>query len=242
MDLKEVAIARRVTQDDPAELGRGLSVLSRLRWLDCLIGGYTYVDFHFVLEAFAVRDLAVAKHLAVGEPAVSQGKPEFLDLCSLAVGALYRRDYAKVLSVTRRMAKDKLRPWQQGICMFLTGIVDRQPKQVAEGLALLLDGVHKMRQKDELEEAINLPAQGLYRIAEWISPDLVAGFDVGQPFPWDAAFHAWCESHPDPLAGVNLTGIAPLLHEAVVRLQPPSGWTTSARTRKDSQGHGRTGG
>jgi hypothetical protein len=225
IDLKEVAIARGFALDDPGELGRGLSLLSRLRWLDCLIGGYTYVDFHFVVEAFAVRDVTVARHLAEGEPTVSQGKPEFLDLCSLAVGAVTRGDAAKGRSVTRRMARDKMRPWQQGICTCLMGIVDRQPTQVAEGLALLLDGMHKVLQKDELEEAINLPAQGLYRLGEWIAPDLVAGFDVRRSFPWDADFHAWCQSHPDPLAEVDLTEVAPALHEAVVLLQPPREWT-----------------
>jgi hypothetical protein len=224
MDLKEVAVARRFTLDDPGELGRGLSVLSRLRWLDGWIGGYTYVDFDGVVEAFAVRDLTAAERLAEGEPAVSQGPPEFLDLCSRAVAAVCGGETARLRSVTRKMVKDKLRPWQQGVCLCLTGIGDRQPVQVAEGLALLLDGMHKMRQKGELEEAINLPAQGLYRLAEWASPDLVAGFDVRQAFPWDADFHAWCQGHPHPLAGLDLTGVAPALHEAVVLLRPPAEW------------------
>ncbi|HEX3149375.1 MAG TPA: hypothetical protein VHR66_14975 [Gemmataceae bacterium] len=228
MDLKEVAIARRFTLADPTELGRGLSVLSRLRWLENLIGGHTHVDFQVLVDAFAVRDLAVAQYLTQGEPAISQGPPEFLDLCTVAVAAVYRKDFAEVQSVLRKMAKQKLRPWQQGIQQYLTGVADHQPKQVADGLALLLDGMRKMRQKDEFEEAINLPAQGLYRLAEWIGPDLVAEFDVNQPFPWDAEFHAWCQSHPEPLAGVDLTGIELALHQAVVHLQPPAEWVLTA--------------
>ena len=227
MDLKEVAIARRFTLADPAELGRGLSVLSRLCWLESLIGGHSHVNFQVLVDAFAVRDLAAVQNLMEGEPAVSQGPPEFLDRCSIAVAAVYRKDFAEVQSLLSKMAKIKLRPWQQGICTYLTGIADGQPKQVADGLTLLLDGMRKMRQKDELEEAINLPAQGLYRLAEWIAPDLVGEIDVNQSFPWDAEFHAWCQRHPEPLAGVDLTGVAPSLHQAVVLLQPPGEWTAS---------------
>lgn len=226
MDLKEATIARRFTLDDPAELGRGLSVLSRLRWLDLLINHHSFVDFDFVVEAFAAHDLKVGPLLAKGEPAVSDGKPEFLDLCSIAVEAIGRKDMNKLRATARRMAKEKLRPWQRGICLCLTGIADGEAGTIAEGLTELLDGLHKMRQKDELEEAINLPAHGLYRLAEWVSPDLVATFDVSQAFPWDAGFHAWCQSHPDPLESVDLSSISPDLHAAVVLLQPPREWTS----------------
>ena len=226
MDLKEVAIARRFTLEDPAELARGLGVLGRVRSLNCLIGGHTHFDFEVILEAFAVRDMPAAARLAEGSPAVSQGKPGFFDLYSIAVAALLQRDFGKVLSITGTMSKEKLRPWQEGTCTCLAGIADRQPRRAAEGLMLLLDGMRNMRQKDELVEAIYLPVHGLYRFAEWISPDLVAQFDVTPPLPWDAELHAWCESHPDPLAGIELSGISPVLHQAVVLLQPPAEWIT----------------
>jgi hypothetical protein len=225
MNLKEMAVARRFTLGDPAELGRGLSVLSRLRWLECLINGYTYVDFNFVVEAFAVRDLAVAEYLAVGQPCVAQGELGFLDLCTLAVSAIYRKDEHAFRSVIQKMAREKSRPWQQGIHTCLMGMVEQEPEQVARGLMLLLDGMRTLRQKAELEEAICLAAHGLYRLGEWISPALVAGYDAAQACPWDVQFHTWSEEHPDPLAGLDLSNISPVLHEAVVLLQPPAWWT-----------------
>ena len=171
-----------------------------------------------------MRDLRVAQHLAVGEPSVSQGDLEFLDLCTLGVAAVYRKDNQAPWSVLRQMASGKPRPWQQGISTCLTGVADRRPEQVAEGLTLLIDGIRSLRQKDELEEAICVPAHGLYRLCEWVSPDLVARFDVKQSFPWDGEFHAWCQGHSDSLTGLDLAGISPVLHEAVVRLQPPTWW------------------
>jgi hypothetical protein len=228
IDLREVAIARRFTLDDPAELGRGLAVLGRLRWFENLLAGTAGAEFNAVLEAFAVRDLEAATRLVAGEPAVSRPADgeelEFLDLGTLAVAAAVRRDDRALGSVVRRMAGGKLPPWQQGVRACLGGLADRRADAVAAGLNQFLDGMRKLRQKDELEEAVCLTAHGLFRLCEWASPDLVAGFAVTVPIPWDAGFHAWTEAHPDPLAGLDLTGISPALHDAVVRLRPPTWW------------------
>jgi hypothetical protein len=228
IDLREVAIARRFTLDDPAELGHGLAVLGRLRWFEGLLAGGGGAEFDAVLEAFAVRDLEAATRLAAGEPSVSQPADgeelEFLDLGTLAVAAAVRRDDRSLRSVVQRMGGRKPPPWQQGVRACLGGLADRRAAAAAAGLDQFLDGMRRLRQKDELEEAVSLPAHGLYRLCEWVSPDLVAGFAVTAPIPWDAGFHAWTEAHPDPLAGLDLTGISPALHEAVVLLRPPAWW------------------
>ena len=226
MDLREAVIARRFTFDDPAELGRGLSVNSRLRWLELLIAGQQHVDFDYFIEAFAVRDLAAVQRLADGEPVEVGTDSEFLDFCSSAVHAAYRKDLGALRSVIKKMRKRKLHPWMEGICTCLAGLAESEPAGIAQGLTQYVDATRAMRMKDELEEAVELRAHGIYRLCEWMSPDLVAGTDVAQSLPWDAGFHAWSEAHPHPLAEVDLTGVSPVLHQAVVLLQPPTAWTT----------------
>jgi hypothetical protein len=225
MDLREAAIARRFTLDDPAELARGLAVNSRLRWIEMLIAGEPYVDFDYFIEALAVRDLPAAHHLAEGIMPRIAGDLGFLDLCPYAVRAAYRKGFAELRKVIQRMRKEKLHPWKEGICTCLSGLADKDPAQIAQGLTHYIDATRAMRMKDELEDAIELRAHGLYRLCAWISPELVAGVDVAQSLPWDAGFHAWSEAHPDPLADVDLTGKSPVLHQAVVLLQLPAGWT-----------------
>jgi hypothetical protein len=224
MDLREVAIARRFTLEDPAELARGLSVLGRLRWIETLIAGQPYADFDALSEAFAARDLAAVQHLAEGDHGKIGDDEEFLALCPWAVRAAYQKDFTQLRSVIKRMRKRKLHPWQEGACGCLEGIAASDATQFASGLTRYVDATRAMRMKDDLEDAIELRAHGLYRLGEWLSPDLVAAADVAQALPWDAGFHAWCQTHPDPLVGVDLTGISPVLHDAVVRLQLPAGW------------------
>jgi hypothetical protein len=55
----------------------------------------------------------------------------------------------------------------------------------------------------------------------------VASFDVTQDHPWDAEFHAWTEARPNPLAGIDLRGIAPILHDALILLKPPDWWRSA---------------
>jgi hypothetical protein len=106
-DLREAAIARRFTLDEPAELGRGLAVLSRLRWVEGVLKNHSAAKGESVLEALAVRDTEAASRLAAGNPLVSQAADgeelEFLDLMTLAVLAAYRGDESAVGDIARRM-------------------------------------------------------------------------------------------------------------------------------------------
>lgn len=219
--LKEVAVARRFTLDDPAELGRGLGVHNRLRltFRDFEPNGS---NFRELLDLCAVRDLTVAERLVEGRRAGVTAIPTDVHLADIAVTAILQKELETLRLVTPEMAKRKVRPWMQGIYTCLTGIADEQPNLVASGLQLLLTGLQQMRQKDELEEAINFAAHGMHRLCEWVSPDLVAGFDVAQPFPWDAKLHAWCQNHPHPLDGVELGSVSPVLQETVVMEKPPA--------------------
>src|SRR5262249_33282020 len=88
---------------------------------------------------------------------------------------------------------------------------------------------------DSLFAVFNVEVHGLYRLAEWISPDLVTGFDVTTPFPWDAEFHAWTQTHDRVLEGVNFSDIAPLVRDAVLDLKYPDWWIQTPNAAKAAE-------
>lgn len=224
INLKEAAVAHRPRANSAGSSRTKRRVENRLGWMLSFLTSPPNTAFSELLDACAVRDLTVAQRLVQGEPYRNREAPNDFDLCSLAMDAVLLQDLDALGSLTGEMAKRKVRPWMQGIYACFNGIAADQPQQVAEGLTGLLDGLRRLRDKDDLSDAINLLAHGLHRLCEWVSSDLVAGFDVTQPLPWDAEFHAWCQNHPDPLQGVDLSSISPVMQEAVVLLKPPAWW------------------
>lgn len=223
----DVAVARRVTHEDPAELARGLYVTNRLNWLNW---GCQSQDCDSLLNLFAVRDFALVRHLAAHTTYSNTQYPNDEHvLCSYATSALIKRDFESLRPITARMKKKKVRSWMEGKFACLLGIADAQPDQIAHGLRAMLESYQRRRDEDSQWTFLvfNVEVHGLYRLGEWISPDLVAGFDVTQSFPWDAEFHAWTQAHDNPLHGVDLTPAAPILYDAVVNLKCPDWWIQS---------------
>ncbi len=233
----DVAVARRITLDDPAELARGLFVTNRF---DMLNWGFQFQACDLVLSLFAVRDMAAIDHLAerttVGE---TQYPNHETSLCSKAAEALIKRDFDALRPVIDRLKRKKVSAWMQHKIACLLGIADRQPDQITQGLHGMLDSYQMRRDEDSHSTfmVFNVEAHGLYRLAEWISPDLVAGFDVTQSFPWDAEFHAWVETHEHPLDGLDFRGVAPLLRDAILDLKVPDWWiqTPEAAKRREQE-------
>jgi hypothetical protein len=53
---------------------------------------------------------------------------------------------------------------------------------------------------------------------------LASRWDFESPWrnPWDAEFHEWCEKHPDPLEGLDLSHVSKILHDIVILRQLPT--------------------
>jgi hypothetical protein len=221
--LKGVAIARRFALDDPSELGRGLAVLNRLREIGerldspSLRAGFEYDR---QLEACALHDFHLAREYTLGQRPGRHAIPDNYELADVGVTSILQRNDATLEVAVAEMSRRKVRPWMQGIYACVAGIAARNPAKLQAGLRLHLDGMRALRQKDDLDEAIVLNAHGLYRLAEWVSPELVAGCDLELPLPWDGAFHAWCEANLKPLTSLDLTFISPEIHEAIVNGPP----------------------
>lgn len=218
--LKDAAIARRFALDDPGELGRGLAVLNRFYEFNAEMVPES------ILEICASGDVELARRLVAGR---CYGHLAIISGPALHMEVIYgilQRDSNVAERLIPQFALQKgVRPWLEGIYAALRGAFENRANEVARGLQMNLEGLNKMREKAELEGAINLAAHGLYRLFQSISPDLVSRFDAAQPFPWDADFHAWVQEHPNPLAELDLTGVSPVLHELIVHGKKPS-WLT----------------
>ena len=217
MHLREVAIARRFALDDPGELGRGLAILNRFHQLN------PAPHVLPVLEVCASGDVELARRLVTGR---CFGHLAIVSTENLHMDVIYgilQRDPGVVGRLVPQFAlQTHLRPWLEGIYIALKGAFEKRADEVARGLQVHMIGLHKMQQKDELDGAINLTVHGLYRVLDWSDVELVSQFDPAQPFPWDAAFHAWVQDYPDPLADQDFADISPVLNDLIVHGKPPS--------------------
>lgn len=214
------AFARRIEADDPAEFGRWSALGNRVLWYQrMLVRGADTCDL--VWSAFAIRDVAFALRVAQTSPRVRA--QEWSDFFCQAVTALVRKDDAWLRESIVAMQKGKQVLPRRHLESCLKAMVEQNAAQVKESIQALLEVERGSRHKAGYG-VLYLDAHSLYRLAEWVSPDLVQGFDVTQAFPWDAPFHAWSESHSNPLEGIDLSRSAPLLHELLVELRVPNWW------------------
>lgn len=219
IDLREAAIARRIVLEDPGELARGLAIDGRLyRLLRARTHGY---QTEVLIEQCAIRQTRDAARWVEGLRAGHDAIISVGDVLEIGYMSIPQRNWEALDVVASRPPDQKEEGFVEALYNFLVGVARHQPALVAKGLSDHILAIKNMRLKDDLDDAVNLAVQGLYRMCEWIDPDLVSEFDVDQPRPWDAEFHRWCEEHPDPLADVDLTSISSDLHEIVVRNQWP---------------------
>src|SRR5262249_4508271 len=144
----------------------------------------------------------------------------------LALLAAQRRD---IDSVRRHLPRGRVSKEVEWRWSCLRGIAESNPELVRAGLQKELDRNRSSRAA--MEEAgygiVNLEGHGFFRLREHLSPALVSTFDVRQSSPWDVEFHEWVQAHENPLAGLDLGDISPVLHDALVLLNLPVEWTSS---------------
>jgi predicted DNA-binding WGR domain protein len=236
----DTGIVRRIQREDPAELAIAEALDQRLYWISiklnelatgrmgCSWTGYDLAPRHHLLRALAVGDPHWAQRLADYD---YSGTPEDLGDENRAILAAHRRDLGAIRAHLPRGRVDKYDQWRWDC---LRGIAANDPAQVQAALQKELDRNRSSRAA--MEEAgfgiVNLAVHGYYRLCQHVSPEVVARFDVHQSFPWDVEFHDWVEAHKNPLAGLDLSDISPVLHDALVLLKLPAWWTSSEKPRR----------
>src|SRR5262249_55630095 len=152
-------VARRLTLDDPAELGRFLSMHARVAFLwhgECHDIDECARVFD-VLRALSARDTE-SSHGLVGEGTFPlKGSYRDAVLVYNGVFALLRKDAAFLRSFKPAPSRRTNR-WFRAIYVCLRGIVEKSPELVAEGLDKLL-GARSIWNWEELK-VICLEAHG----------------------------------------------------------------------------------
>jgi predicted DNA-binding WGR domain protein len=227
-------IARRILRGDPAELALGESLTMRLGLITakltelkttCTGREATGFPPHLaqIIRAFAVRDVQWAQLLADYDYAGAGVKLQDEELALLAA---QRRD---IDSVRRHFPRGRIPKEVEWRWSCLRGIAESNPELVRAGLQKELE--RNRGSRAAMQQAgygiVNIEVHGFYRLCEHVSPALVSTFDVRQSFPWDVEFHEWVQAHENPLAGLDLGDISPVLHDALVLLNLPVEWTSS---------------
>lgn len=214
------SLVRRIVMEDPAELAQLPAVVYRITWL--LNALYPMAgDQPDPLRVLATNDIALARRLSDTPDEMHEEDERFY---RIIINAAFRRDSEMVRSLLLTDEANSLRQDMEWLASCLQGIADNSPDLVVRGLQTQLE--RERRARDKLHFGVtNLEVHGTYRLCRRVSPDLVAGFDTTQEFPWDAEYHAWTEQHEDPLEGIDLRDISPILHDAVVLIEPPDWWT-----------------
>jgi hypothetical protein len=220
---QDLGFVRRLVHDDPAELALGVALGARLAWVqrrheEQMGMGTQDDDPCLALGALPVMDLELIRRVVDAPNREQDGQRHLL---YGAVTAAFHRDLEALRPVVERFNKQKVYPDFEGMRSVLTGIARDDPAQVTAGLNGILEFENRMRKRKE-GRIVSMEAHQFYRLAERVSPGLVAGFDTTQPLPWDAGFHAWTRDHPDPLAGCDFRDISPVLHDALIHLKLPS--------------------
>jgi predicted DNA-binding WGR domain protein len=236
----ETGIVRRIQREDPAELAIAEALSQRLYWISIKLNelatgrmgrswtGYGLAPRHHLLRALAVGDPHWAQRLADYD---YSGTLEDLGDEDRAILAAHRRDLGAIRAHLPRGRVDKYYEWRWDC---LRGIAANDPEQVRAALQKELDRNRSSRaaKQESGFGIVNLAVHGYYRLCQHVSPEVVAGFDVHQSFPWDVEFHQWVEAHQNPLAGLDLSDISPVLHDALVLLRLPVWWTSSEKPRR----------
>jgi hypothetical protein len=220
--LAELAVARRFCLEDPNEVLIGLSLAGRIGWMEQGLKGRSFDDP--LLGALAVGDFAVAERYIETLPVWNPDGDADFDLRSDGVVAVLRRDYVLLKTALDRDVHRSDIAWYQAMIDFFRGVMENDSGQTTAALQRFFLAMKRLRQKIDILFAICTMTHGFYRLAESVSPELVAGFDVTQEFPWDAEVHA-CASRGDrPWENLDLSDISPELHRAVTTLNRPIWW------------------
>jgi hypothetical protein len=221
-EMTNIAVARRCGFDDVPDFLNWIDTLSRLS--HARIFHQPYRDGLLLLgdtEGLRrmFRRLPCEGHLAVID--YSWIFPE-------AIRAMVQGDENRLATCVRLMPKvdsRSLRPWLATLFATVTAVHAGNAAEVASQLGLHMQAMLNLKQKGELANTLMWAAHTTCRAIEAFRPELLAEFDLNQPWPWDAAVHAAVtarrQSPGDPLAACDLSGLPPLLTQLILNRSVP---------------------
>lgn len=220
-ELLWCGIARRIANDEPAELARSVSLYARLElWWGTRDECDRYLNFsHEMLRALSAGDTYVIQKFAAVVPNFAENGPGDSRALHNGVIAAVTRDEQQL-----RQAVDGFRSWKTPkkylSCLYtaLAGLLQRDPQLVNEGISSFLKVSRKLHQDDKILKVISLEAHGIYELCRWYSPALVAAFDHAQALPWDRQLCEWVASSAGQQPFHDVSSLSPVLQKWLVEL------------------------
>ena len=214
-------IARRIAEDDPAELARSTSLYARLQlWWGARDECGSYLGFaNDMLRALSAGDTFVIQRFAEVAPSTATSGPWEARLIHNGVIAAFMRDddlLAAAVDEFERWSKPK--KYISCIYTAIKGLLRKDAAVVDEGLVTLLKNSRRLHQDDELLKVISLETHGLYELCKWYDGSLVDPFDCAQGLPWDEGLCDWVAASTDAFPFHDVSSLSPDLQTWLTEL------------------------
>ncbi len=229
IDLTARGVARRLMTEDPGELESALSLNARLDWVHTCYPsqpwGTSYPHVWKALNGLAAGDIEVAHAIFRARHHDSDHGHKTTLLIYDAVEAIVMKDRRAQVRLAPRIAGCSAPDADRAIFETLHGIIEADSSSVAKGLERVL-ATFRRRAQDLLnhELIISFTAHGLAELAYWVSPKLLADFQVDRPLPWDRGYYHWLRRKPRSNAYRDLSPHSSLLNRWVHDLEEPDWW------------------
>lgn len=238
-DLPDRGVARRIMTGDPGELEAALSLSARLDWINtCYTSqpwGTSYPDIWIALRGLAAGDIEVVRAILRARRHDSDRGHKPTVLIYDAVEAIVMKDRPAQARIAPRIARCNMPDWFRAILETLQGIIEADASIVAAGLERVLATFRRQQDPLDYEMIISLHAHGLAELAYWVSPKLLAEFEVDRPLPWDRAYYHWLRRKPRTTAYRDLSAYSSLLNRWVHDLEEPGWWWRARESAGEEQ-------
>lgn len=214
------AIARRIVSDEPGELAKSVSLYARLElWWGTRDERGNYLNFsHEMLRALSAGDTFVIQKFAAVVPNFADSGPWDARVLHNGVIAAIHRNEEQLAVAVDEFARWKT-PKKYLACFYtaLTGLLQRNPSLVLEGITSFLKASRRLHQDDRILRVISLEAHGIYELCRWYAPELVA-FRPPQGLPWDQQLCEWVASSSAEHPFYNVSALSPGLQKWLEKL------------------------
>jgi hypothetical protein len=232
-ELLDRGVARRIVHDDPSELECALGLGTRLEWIEGCMPWRRwddrYPEIWTVFRGLAAGDLAVARAYFGPKPKNLTGGHKVTVMIYNAVQAIVTENKGEQAKLLPKISSPVAPDWCQAILHTLAGIIQHDELQVAGELEHVLFTIRRA-EFHEHEKIISPVGHGLAELAYWVSPKLLAAFNVERPLPWDSAYYRWLRRKNRSAKYLDLSKQSPLLHRWIHDLDEPGWWAKRPRS------------
>lgn len=216
-----VGFSKRIAKEDPGELAAAASLYARLEFWSGTRDEYDDYSFNStpLLYAAAAGDIAVCeRYFETGERRCPKGAYESRHVYN-AIAAITLRDTDLLAQAIADFDAWK-KPKKFWVCMFeaFRAMLNLDADAFAAGLEATIQASTKLKPLWELFKAISLESHGVYELARWYDPELVAKVDTERKLPWDREFYAWVREHQGKPPFPDVSENSPLLQQWLEKL------------------------